>query len=129
MQTLLQDLRYGARMLLKKPSFTLIAMITLALGIGANTAIHKQTNSAQQPTRTVKGRILASAEMPAVRLEFSKDFKYAGGHAFILYDVARAEQHFFVDADQEGRVKRIYWTQFEVYLPGNNHAYKYKETK
>lgn len=77
-------------------------------------------------SRKVRGLTLTSAAAPRVRITFDKGFRYAGGQSFVLYDVANAEQHFFVDADARGRIRRLYWVQFEGYLPSNAHKYDYK---
>jgi hypothetical protein len=118
---------------MKKVFRLIVAAISLGVlltpGIAQSTSSPPEQKPAQRPSRTVKGQILTSTDTPAVKIEFDKAFKYAGGHDFILYEVARAEQHFFIDADKEGRIKRMYWVQFEGYLPSNTHTYRYKVNK
>jgi hypothetical protein len=106
-------------------SAMLVAFATLAI---TSILVCAQPDNAAKP-RTVKGQVLTSPAMPAVSMKFDKAFKYAGTQSFVLYGVANAEQHFFVDADKQGRIRRLYWVQFEGYLPSNTHAYRYQATK
>jgi len=110
-------------------SCVLLACCAASAGAWPRPFVHQATSAAAQAapvSRKVSGLTLTSDESPRVRISFGRGFKYAGGQSFVLYDVANAEQHFFVDADARGRVKRLYWVQFEGYLPSNTHKYDYK---
>ena len=110
---------------MKVISALLVALASLAI---TSILVCAQTDNAAKP-RTVKGQVLTSPAIPAVSMKFDKAFKYAGTQSFVLYNVANAEQHFFVDADKQGRIRRLYWVQFEGYLPDNTHSYRYQSTK
>lgn len=115
-----------------KVAFVVTLFVLLTLSCLAATVSTTLSNSVAQTslaTRNVHGRALISTQMPNVLIEVAKPFKYVGGHSFVLYEVANAEQHFFVDADKDGRIKRMYWIQFEGYLPTNTHSYDYQVTK
>ena len=111
---------------MRKALLLVIAMITVGFWIRN---VDCQSAAPSKQARSVKGQVLNSPAMPAVRLKFDKGFRYAGSQEFILYNVANAEQHFFVDADKRGRIKRMYWVQFEGYLPANNQTYRYRVDK
>ena len=91
MQTLLQDLRYGARLLLKNRAFAAIAILTLALGIGANTVIFSAINALllgplplADDSRLVYGVGLREGFDPF-------------GTSLLEYNAYRAQSHSFTD--------------------------------
>lgn len=108
---------------------TRIVLLTLLLLLPSVGCFAQVTSPKLENTRAAKGNTLVSDSTPKLKLKFGKDFKYAGGQTFILYDVARAEQHFYVDADKDGRISRVYWVQFEGYLPENTHKYDYSKSQ
>jgi hypothetical protein len=75
--------------------------------------------------REVRGQTIISKELPAAELTFAKEFHYVGGQVVNLYNMAEAEQHFFVKAESSGVIERFYWVQFEHRLPADQHRYNY----
>lgn len=78
------------------------------------------------PERTVHGSVLYSTHDPKVKVSLPASAHYVGASRWVLYGMADCELHAFVEADAHKRVQRIYWVQFEGYLPSRpelHHAY------
>lgn len=109
-----------------------MSVFTLAcvLFLHAPAFSQRRAASKAKQSRVVKGQVLTSSGLPPIRIRFDRGLRYVGSQKFVLYERAQAEQHFFVDADASGRVRRMYMLQFEGYLPGVDASYSYeaKET-
>jgi len=69
------------------------------------------------PVRSVEHNIITSSHDPAARIRVPGTAHYLGADRWVLYDMADCELHAFVDANPEKIVQRLYWVQFESYLP------------
>jgi hypothetical protein len=69
------------------------------------------------PERKVERNAIVSAHDPNVRVQFPPSAQYVGADRWNLYDIADCELHAFVDSDAQKNVQRLYWVQFEGYLP------------
>ena len=78
------------------------------------TSLPAQTNG---PERKVEGNVITSQRDPNVRIELPKSAQYVGADRWVLYNIADCELHAFVEADGQKNVQRLYWVQFEGYVP------------
>ena len=82
--------------------------------------------AAQAPERKVENNMIISERDPKVQIELPRSVQYVGAHRWVLYDIADCELHAFVEADEHQNVQRLYWIQFESYLPSKpdlHHTY------
>lgn len=78
------------------------------------------------PAASVYGNVITHLG-EKVRVRVPEQAVYAGVERFNLYGVADAEIHVFVEADAVKKMQRLYWVQFESYLPDNDHRYNYAD--
>ena len=72
---------------------------------------------ATEPERTVKDNVITSQRDPAVQIKLPAYAEYVGADRWDLYDIADCELHAFVKTDGQKKVQRVFWVQFEQYLP------------
>jgi hypothetical protein len=112
-----------------KKTLLLLLILACCLQPSSSAPAQSAAGTKSEQMRQVKEQVLTSTHLPSIRLRFNDNFKYAGTQKFILYEKAQVEQFFFVDADSQGRIKRMYMVQFEGFLPGINASYDYPVTE
>ena len=126
MQTLLQDLRYALRMLAKNPGFTTVAVLTLALGIGANAAIFSAVNSLLlHPPGISHAQRLAAIRVRYEKLNLKSivasapDYTFVRDHREIFVSAAMQTDGGFNytggDWPLRMRGSRVTWQWFDVF--------------
>ncbi|MBN8729682.1 MAG: hypothetical protein J0L64_04015 [Acidobacteria bacterium] len=100
----------------------MLPALLLALSLAAQTQ--------KPPRRAVNGNIVTSTQDPAVRLELPRQARYLGVDRWDLYGVADCALHVWVEADERKVIQRLYWIQFEEFLPTKPESrYRYPFTK
>lgn len=98
-------------------------IVVLVLCLFYAAALTAQTTP---PERKVLGCVVSSEADPAVRIELPKAAQYVGADRWPLYGIADCELHVFVETDAPKKIQRLYWVQFEGYLPSRpdlHHKY------
>jgi hypothetical protein len=105
--------------------------LTAAIGAQGPQAEHQMPPATQEavsavPAASVSGNTVTHP-VEKIRVRVPEKAAYAGSERFNLYGVADAEIHVFVEADAAKKMQRLYWVQFESYLPSNDHRYNYAD--
>src|SRR5262249_8802294 len=69
------------------------------------------------PERKVEANVIISEHDPQLRIQVPKTATYIGADRWVLYGIADCELHAFVEADEQKQLQRLYWVQFEGYVP------------
>ena len=115
METLWQDLKYGARLLRLNPSFTIVAILSLALGIGANAAIFQLLNAVRLRTLPVKD----PQQLAIVRIQ---DRSWASGRIHGRYSQITNAHWEQIRDRQEGFSSIFAWAENDFNLATNGEA-------
>jgi hypothetical protein len=85
-----------------------------------------------RPERQVQANAVISQRDPKIRIQLPSSVQYVGADRWPLYDIADCELHLFVEATPEKKIERMYWIQFEQYLPSRpelHHSYPFTKTE